>query len=194
MEFDHEFLQIPFAQTTVAFLVFAVSLYILDVVIKLFVKGVANSAMMDSHEWVKAFLQNKRLVSLICFLPYLLIIHLAWEWIPHIPEKLSMFVQRFILATAILVSLLILSQVTRVIDSVYRRHEISRSRPIKGYLQTVEIVAYFMGLICILAALLDKSPVIFLSGLGAITAILLQPSGEDLKQSLGSLRAPEITM
>lgn len=172
-ELNQEFLQVPFVQTALAVLVVIASLYVLDVIIKLVVKGIANSAMMDSHEWLKAFLQNKRLISLVCFLPYLLIIHLAWEWVPHIPERLSMFVQRFILATAILISLLILSQVTRVIDTLYRRHEISRSRPIKGYLQTVEIVAYFMGLICVLAALLDKSPVIFLSGLGAITAILL---------------------
>ncbi|UXR64628.1 mechanosensitive ion channel family protein [Bdellovibrio bacteriovorus] len=173
MEIDYKILQLPLVQTSLAILVVLASLYLLDVVIKWVVRGVVNSSQMDSHEWVKAFLQNKRLISCVCFLPYLFIIHLAWEWVPHIPERLSMMVQRFILATAILVCLFILSQITRVIDELYRRHEISRSRPIKGYLQTIEIVAYFMGIICIMAALLDKSPVIFLSGLGAITAILL---------------------
>lgn len=45
--------------------------------------------------------------------------------------------------------------------------------PIKGFGQAVKLVAALIGIIMVLAALLDKSPVYLLSGLGALTAVLL---------------------
>src|SRR5690606_17146693 len=46
-------------------------------------------------------------------------------------------------------------------------------RPIKSYLQSFLLVAYIFGFICIIAVLFDKSPLLLLSGLGALTAVIL---------------------
>ncbi len=45
--------------------------------------------------------------------------------------------------------------------------------PVKGFVQAVKLVAALVGVILILATLLDKSPLYLLSGLGALTAVLL---------------------
>lgn len=45
--------------------------------------------------------------------------------------------------------------------------------PVKGFSQAVKLVAALVSVIIVLAALLDKSPVYLLSGLGALTAVLL---------------------
>jgi miniconductance mechanosensitive channel len=45
--------------------------------------------------------------------------------------------------------------------------------PIKGFFQALKLVATIVGLILVLATILDKSPVYLLSGLGALTAVLL---------------------
>ncbi len=43
----------------------------------------------------------------------------------------------------------------------------------KGFVQAIKLVFYLAGIIIILSIVLDRSPVYFLSGLGAITAVLL---------------------
>jgi miniconductance mechanosensitive channel len=48
-----------------------------------------------------------------------------------------------------------------------------RERPIKGFLQVAKIVAYLAGLILVISAIMVRSPLIFLTGLGAMTAVLL---------------------
>jgi miniconductance mechanosensitive channel len=56
---------------------------------------------------------------------------------------------------------------------VYEKREVARSRPIKGYVQLAQIVLSVIGIILIIAMLIDRSPLLLLSGLGAMTAVLL---------------------
>tara|TARA_Y100000588_G_scaffold160643_2_gene174707 strand:- start:90 stop:1370 length:1281 start_codon:yes stop_codon:yes gene_type:complete len=55
----------------------------------------------------------------------------------------------------------------------YQDYKISRRIPIKGYLQAVKIVINTVGAIFVFSILFDKSPLYFISGLGALTAVLL---------------------
>jgi miniconductance mechanosensitive channel len=45
--------------------------------------------------------------------------------------------------------------------------------PIKGFLQAIKLMAALVALILVLSTLLDKSPVYILTGMGALTAVLL---------------------
>lgn len=47
------------------------------------------------------------------------------------------------------------------------------NRPIKGYLQVISLFLYVAAGIVVIAILADRSPVVFLSGLGALTAVLM---------------------
>jgi miniconductance mechanosensitive channel len=49
----------------------------------------------------------------------------------------------------------------------------ARNRPIKGYLQVVSLFLYVATGIVVVAILAGRSPVVFLSGLGALTAVLM---------------------
>ena len=49
----------------------------------------------------------------------------------------------------------------------------SRSRPIKGYLQGLSLLAYLAAGVVAVAILADRSPLVFLSGIGALTAVLM---------------------
>src|SRR3546814_5120344 len=46
-------------------------------------------------------------------------------------------------------------------------------RPIKGYLQLVKIAIYIIAAVLIIASLVGKSPLVLLTGLGAMTAVLM---------------------
>ena len=49
----------------------------------------------------------------------------------------------------------------------------SGNRPIKGYLQVISLFLYVAAGIVVISILADRSPVVFLSGLGALTAVLM---------------------
>src|SRR5690606_13219341 len=59
------------------------------------------------------------------------------------------------------------------VNEIYSGFPYALGRPIKGYLQGLKVVAYIFAAIMVIAALLDQSPWFLLSGLGAMTAILL---------------------
>lgn len=59
------------------------------------------------------------------------------------------------------------------VNAIYNTYEISKSRPIKGILQVVKIVFFFIGAIVIIATLINQNPFILLGGLGALSAVLL---------------------
>lgn len=60
------------------------------------------------------------------------------------------------------------------VDDIYReRYAEANNRPIKGYLQVLAIFVYLGTGIIVVSILADRSPVLFLSGLGALTAVLM---------------------
>ncbi len=63
-----------------------------------------------------------------------------------------------------------------VLDSFaeqYRHYKFARQRPIKSYLQVIKIVLFILAGLLIISNILSKSPMYFLTGLGAMTAILM---------------------
>jgi miniconductance mechanosensitive channel len=61
----------------------------------------------------------------------------------------------------------------KVIDDLYQGLENARRRPIKSYLQLVSLFIYIIAGILVVSAILDKSPLVFFTGLGAMMAVLM---------------------
>ena len=59
------------------------------------------------------------------------------------------------------------------LDDIYRCFEISKERPIKGYLQVLKIVVFTLVGILIIARLIGENPLYILGGFGAMAAVLL---------------------
>ena len=58
-------------------------------------------------------------------------------------------------------------------ERIYQSFAISRRFEIRTVVQIIRVIVYFIGGVTVLAVLLGKSPVVFFSGLGAFTAVLL---------------------
>jgi miniconductance mechanosensitive channel len=58
-------------------------------------------------------------------------------------------------------------------ERIYQSFAVSKRFEIRTVVQITKVVVYFIGGVAILATLLGKSPVVFFSGLGAFTAVLL---------------------
>ena len=73
----------------------------------------------------------------------------------------------------ILVAVLVVDSLLNAVHDIYGTYEISREVPIKSFLQVLKLVMYFVSGILILSIILDRTPLYFLSGLGALTAVLM---------------------
>src|SRR5690606_24592125 len=72
-----------------------------------------------------------------------------------------------------LFALLALSATLTAIDDIYQQTPAGRERSIKGYIQLLKIAVFAVGGIVIVSNLIGRSPLILLSGLGAISAVLI---------------------
>ena len=58
-------------------------------------------------------------------------------------------------------------------ERIYRNLAVSQRFDIRTIVQITKVVVYLVGGVAVLATLLGKSPLVFFSGLGAFTAVLL---------------------
>ncbi len=80
---------------------------------------------------------------------------------------------RIDIAYMILVGVMISSSVLLIFLDAYSKTDKYKSHPLKGLIQGLQVMLYFIGAIIIVAVLIDKSPTVLLTGLGASAAVLM---------------------
>lgn len=93
--------------------------------------------------------------------------------VPDIPKAVSSTVRNIAAAFTVMMAIQAIMTALSAANDVYQQWTIAKSRPIKGYIQLVQIVIALLGGIVIVSILVERSPLILLSGLGAMTAVLL---------------------
>ena len=83
------------------------------------------------------------------------------------------FIQRLCLIFIIVTFLSFVNSFLKAAYSVYSEMESLRGRPLKGLLQTLQVLLWFIGGIVVVSILIGKSPLALLAGLGASAAILM---------------------
>jgi len=88
-------------------------------------------------------------------------------------EGLVTFLGNLTQSYMVLVVLLVIDAVLNAMHEIYRTLPISDGRNIKGYIQVVKIVFYFVGIILIISIFSGETPKVLLGGLGAMAAVLM---------------------
>ncbi|WP_339275559.1 mechanosensitive ion channel domain-containing protein [Paenibacillus sp. FSL W8-0426] len=73
----------------------------------------------------------------------------------------------------IVVTITVLNAFLNAFEAIYRSFEVSKIRPIKGYIQVAKIILFIIGGIIVISSLIGQNPLIILSGLGALSAVLM---------------------
>lgn len=102
-----------------------------------------------------------------------LVIAVGITFVPLLPEPLVAVVRNVANAFMILMVAMAISAALNIVDTLYHRRPDARLKPIKGYIQIVKIAVYVVAVLLMIAALSDRSPLILLSGLGAMAAVLI---------------------
>ncbi|MGH0034997.1 MAG: mechanosensitive ion channel family protein [Myxococcota bacterium] len=129
-------------------------------------------AAASSTHWDDAFVEA-RVFSRIASVAPALVVYFGIQLVPDLHDTVEVLIQR--VAISVLVAMLAVagSASLSAVNIIYSANPENRKRPIKGYLQVVQIALFLVAGLLILATLLDRSPWIFLSGLGALAAVLL---------------------
>ncbi len=147
---------------------FLLALVVYFLVCKIVVETAHRISRRSANRWDDLLSQHK-VYNVAAYAAVLLVLHFGAHFIP----RFEGVIQRLVDIGWTVVAVVLLDRLLSVGVSVYEQHPISREHPIKGYVQIVKLFVYAAGIIIGLAALFDRSPWVFLSGLGALSAVLL---------------------
>ena len=109
------------------------------------------------------------LMRRLSFLPPLLIINNFAYLAPELEE----LIQRISMALISLFILLAGGSLLTKLNLFYNKTDSGRNKPIKSYIQVAKLFIYIFGGIIIISTLIGQSPWFLLTGLGAMTAVLI---------------------
>ncbi len=125
-----------------------------------------------SIEWDDILFDRRLLSRVSWFAPVLVV----YALLPHVLGLGAGWVDFFQRLTGAVVVGLFVASTTTLLSAANRLYEtfpVARTRPIKGYVQILNIVVVLIGVVLVVAVLSKRSPLVFLSGLTAMTAVLL---------------------
>ncbi|HNT28079.1 MAG TPA: mechanosensitive ion channel, partial [bacterium] len=131
-------------------------------------KAIGYMVRRSSIDWDDLLFEKKVFHALIHLIPILVVHNAAYAF-----GGLEAAVRRLTSAAIVLVMALFFSRLVAVLQALYNRTDGAQERPIKGLFQILSIAIYIVALILMAAVLMGKSPVLILSGLGAMTAVLM---------------------
>jgi miniconductance mechanosensitive channel len=142
-------------------------------VIRRIVRGVVHRLFERSRvTWDDKLRKNKLIMRMTLIVPAL-IIHL------FIPTVFGGYDQAMAAAKAtlnmyfIIVVVLVVDALINTALDIYNKFRVSHEIPLKGFAQVLKIFLYGTGLILMFSVILGRSPVFLISGLGAMTAVLM---------------------
>ena len=110
-----------------------------------------------------------RILLLIPAIVFYFLVNLAFGQTGHIVRLLH----RIDIAYMILIGIMTCSSILLIFLDAYSKTDKYKSHPLKGLIQGLQVILYFVGFIIIIAVLIDKSPTVLLTGLGASAAVLM---------------------
>ena len=122
--------------------------------------------------WDDALVRAELFLRLAHIAPALVAFYGA-QAIPELGPTLATLIQRVAASLiAIAIALSVGAFLTALNDNYSAKPE-NRRRPIGGYVQVVKIAVFLLMALIVVSILMDRSPWLFVSGIGAMTAVLL---------------------
>jgi miniconductance mechanosensitive channel len=125
-----------------------------------------------SVTWDNTIVEHKVVDRLVHLTPAV-IVFIGIPFVPGLPEGVTVVVRNVAVGYMALMLTMALSSLLSAANAIYADTPMAKERPLKGFIQLVQIVVWVFGAVMIFAAVLNKSPLLLLSGFGAMTAILL---------------------
>jgi len=151
------------------------------------VKVVKKIIIKSKNTWDDALIEHNTLNRLTLLLPFILVLFLT----PIILPVESLLSNMLILFAKVFLSFQIahsISSLLNVSRSIYKETAKQKYLPLNAIIQIIKLVVYLVTSIIIISLIIDRSPIYLLSGLGALTAVLLLVFQDTIKGLVASIQ------
>ncbi|MGQ6435439.1 mechanosensitive ion channel family protein [Serratia sp. IR-2025] len=138
--------------------------FIVKAVRKVFFSSHKNDVPLDKDVRISEKLSN--------FIPVIVVYYLL-QFMVNLPAHLVIAIQTICGILFFIYLSLFFNEVLEIINNSYSRKTKRKNQSIKGYIQIGKILVHIVSAIMILAIMSNKSPVIIISSLGAVAAVLM---------------------
>lgn len=138
--------------------------FIVKVVRKVFFSTHKNQVPLDKDVRLSEKLSN--------FIPVITVYYLL-QFMPDLPEHLLIAIKTICGILFFVYLSLFFTEVLEIVNNSYSKKAKRKNHSIKGYIQVGKILVHIISAIMILAIMSNKSPVIIISSLGAVAAVLM---------------------
>ncbi len=173
------------SSTFAGLLVLSIVIYFLSWYI---IKRTVVRLIKHSSTQLDDMLLSKKVVSRFSYyVPSFIVSKFVPYTLPSFPEAI-LSVQKTVDVYVIFVTMLVVSSVISALYEFYLSQDSSRNKPIKGLAQVLKLVTYIIGLLMILATLLDKNLGNIVIGLGTLSAVLMLVFKDPILGFVGGLQ------
>ena len=150
--------------------IYLIAFFLFFITRKVLVRIIHKLVLKTKSEW-DDYLINRKFFTALSHLPAAFVFYFSYGFsdIAIVDEILFCFSQIYF----VLIATMALNRLVKAGMDIYETTSYAQQRPIKGYLQLVQIFIYFIAGIFIISFIAGKSPMFLITGLGAIAAVLL---------------------
>lgn len=136
------------------------------------VTGIRYAVGKTATKWDDALLHRRVLNR---------IIHIVPAWVIYVLAPIALeghevaitFIRSALSIYIIIVVTLVLDSLLNTVEDIYQHFKAAKEVPIKGFIQALKIVLYFLTIIFVISIFIDKTPLYLLSGVGALAAVMM---------------------
>ncbi|MCP4310550.1 MAG: mechanosensitive ion channel [Bacteroidetes bacterium] len=146
--------------------------FLADFIVKrIIITSIARLVNRTKNDW-DDILVERRVFNRLAHLAPALVVLYALQYVFD-AEKLVNFLENLTQSYMVLIVLLVIDAVLNTMHEIYRRLPVSKGRNIKGFVQVVKIVFYFIAIILVISIFTDETPKVLMGGVGAMAAVLM---------------------
>ena len=165
--------QFPPVVTVVGLVLVTILAYIADAIAKKVLLTTIKRLVRETNFEFDDVLFEYDVFGRLAHLAPALAIYFGIRLVPGVNEQVDLVVQHVAAATMVLVGISATVAFLSALSKTYATSELAEGRPIEAYIQVSKIAVYILGVVVFVATLTGRSPLILLSGIGAVTAVLL---------------------
>ena len=136
------------------------------------VRGIARLARWTTLSWDDVVMRHRVLQRVAHLVPALVIYHFATPVLAGY-DQLTAVVRQGALIYMVVIAALAADSVVNVGIEIVRGSRLPRELPVRSIAQVLKLVVYAVTAISVLALVLGRSPLLLLSGLGAMSAVTM---------------------
>ncbi len=141
------------------------------IVKRIILASIHTIARKSKNDWDDVFVE-RRVFNRLAHLAPAIIVYYSLDYIFEM-EGVVTFLGNISQAYMVLAVVLVIDAVLNALHEIYMKLPISEGRNIKGFVQVVKIIFYFVAIIMVISIFSGEAPKALLGGLGAMAAVLM---------------------